>query len=189
MIKFNQINFLPIVFVRLMTNTIDDELLARALQEEEFRNSPCCSEDVMPARLMNEKRTSTTAKTEQDPNPDLHQSFLHFNELYFESKLSGCEVRWSERMTRCAGMCYYYRGGYCSIRLSEPLLKFRPRQDFINTLLHEMIHAFLFVTNNNTDRDGHGPNFLELADKINAHSGSKITVYHTFHEEVNHYRG
>ena len=42
---------------------------------------------------------------------------------------------------------------------SEPLLKFRPRSDMINTLVHEMIHAFLFVTKSIQDRESHGPNF------------------------------
>ena len=33
-------------------------------------------------------------------------------------------------------MCSYEgHGGLCSIRLSEPLLKFRPRKDLIETLL------------------------------------------------------
>lgn len=37
---------------------------------------------------------------------------------------------------RCAGLCCFERlGGHCSIKLSEPLLKFRPRSDLINTLL------------------------------------------------------
>jgi len=37
---------------------------------------------------------------------------------------------------RCAGVCSYEgHGGLCSIRLSEPLLKFRPRKDLIETLL------------------------------------------------------
>lgn len=33
---------------------------------------------------------------------------------------------------RCAGVCSYEgRGGLCSIRLSEPLLKLRPRKDLV----------------------------------------------------------
>lgn len=33
---------------------------------------------------------------------------------------------------RCAGVCSYEgRGGMCSIRLSEPLLKLRPRKDLV----------------------------------------------------------
>ena len=52
-------------------------------------------------------------------------------------------------MYTCAGICYYQkRGPYeqCNIRLSQPLLALRPRGDLVNTLIHEMIHAFLFVT-------------------------------------------
>ncbi len=43
------------------------------------------------------------------------------------------------------------------IRLSVPLLKLRPRKDLVETLLHEMIHAYLFVTDGDDDHDGHGP--------------------------------
>ncbi|CAG8784011.1 5159_t:CDS:2, partial [Acaulospora colombiana] len=88
----------------------------------------------------------------------------------------------------CAGLCRYQSGGYCSIRLSEPLLKFRTRQDMIETLLHEMIHAYLFVTKNNRDHDAHGPEFLKHMKRINNEAGTNITVYHNFHEEVDHYR-
>jgi len=37
---------------------------------------------------------------------------------------------------RCAGTCAYEgRGGLCSITLSQPLLKLRPRKDLVETLL------------------------------------------------------
>lgn len=97
---------------------------------------------------------------EEDPTPDIHGLFLAFNVQYFESKLDSVQLEWSTKMTRCAGLCCYQRRSkWCRIKLSEPLLKFRPRSDLIDTLLHEMIHAYLFVTENNTDHDGHGPNF------------------------------
>lgn len=36
----------------------------------------------------------------------------------------------------CAGVCSYEgRGGLCSVRLSVPLLKLRPRKDLVETLL------------------------------------------------------
>ena len=96
--------------------------------------------------------------------------------------------QWWQIVSRCAGLCVYEgKGGLCSVRLSEPLLKYRPRSDLVNTLLHEMIHAYLFVTGGNTDRDGHGPNFQKLMHHINATAGTSITVYHTFHEEVEKY--
>lgn len=41
---------------------------------------------------------------------------------------------------------------------------------------HEMIHGFLFITNNNRDRDGHGPEFCKHMERINREAGTKITV-------------
>ncbi|XP_036406047.1 sprT-like domain-containing protein Spartan [Megalops cyprinoides] len=124
-----------------------------------------------------------------DPSPDVRAMFMQFNDMFFWGKLCGVEVKWSPRMTLCAGVCSYEgRGGLCSIRLSEPLLKLRPRRDLVQTLLHEMIHALLFVTQNNRDRDGHGPEFCKHMDRINKASGANITVYHTFHDEVDLYR-
>ncbi|XP_070782197.1 DNA-dependent metalloprotease SPRTN [Enoplosus armatus] len=124
-----------------------------------------------------------------DPSPDVRAMFLEFNDMFFWGKLSGVEVKWSPRMTLCAGVCSYEgRGGLCSIRLSAPLLKLRPRKDLVETLLHEMIHALLFVTQNNRDRDGHGPEFCKHMNRINKSSGTNISVYHSFHDEVDVYR-
>ncbi|OXB58240.1 hypothetical protein ASZ78_001120 [Callipepla squamata] len=89
----------------------------------------------------------------------------------------------------CAGVCKYEgNGGMCSIRLSEPLLKLRPRKDLVETLLHEMIHALLFVTNNDRDRDSHGPEFCKHMRRINRLTGANVTIYHNFHDEVDSYR-
>lgn len=107
-----------------------------------------------------------------DPTPDIHVLFVAFNERFFWNKLLTVCVSWSKRMTSCAGICSYQgRGGMCSITLSEPLLKLRPRKDLVETLLHEMIHAFLFVTDNNRDRDGHGPEFHKHMYRINQEAG------------------
>uniref|UniRef100_H2YD66 SprT-like domain-containing protein n=1 Tax=Ciona savignyi TaxID=51511 RepID=H2YD66_CIOSA len=76
-----------------------------------------------------------------DPNPNIHALFQQFNKLYFWRALDMVEVRWSARMTLCAGICSYQgRGGLCSIGLSQPLLKLRPRKDLIETLL--IYHSF-----------------------------------------------
>lgn len=124
-----------------------------------------------------------------DPNPDVVRLFREFNKAYFWGKLGGVEVTWSKRMTSSAGLCSYCRAtGFCSIRLSEPLLQLRPRSDLVNTLLHEMIHALLFVTNKDKDRNGHGEDFLKHAHRINKVSKANITVYHEFHDEVESYR-
>ncbi|VVD00550.1 unnamed protein product [Leptidea sinapis] len=82
----------------------------------------------------------------------------------------------------------YDRGGLCDIALSEPLLKLRPRKDLIETLLHEMIHAYLFVTHQDQDRDGHGPNFKSHMHRINNSTGLNISIYHDFHDEVELYQ-
>ena len=84
-----------------------------------------------------------------DPNPDIHALFVEFDKRFFWSSLGAVELEWSKRMYTCAGICYYQRRGpfeKCNIRLSQPLLRLRSRGDLVNTLIHEMIHAFLFVT-------------------------------------------
>lgn len=109
-----------------------------------------------------------------DPTPDIHVLFMSFNDRFFWGALVTVCVSWSKRMTTCAGICSYQgRGGLCSITLSEPLLKLRPRKDLVETLLHEMIHAYLFVTNNNRDRDGHGPEFHKHMFRINKEAGNE----------------
>ncbi|XP_051171572.1 DNA-dependent metalloprotease dvc-1-like isoform X2 [Leptopilina boulardi] len=124
-----------------------------------------------------------------DPTPNIHTLFVQFNKKFFSNHLLSVEVKWSHRMTSCAGTCTFNTGSrYCVIALSSPLLKLRPRKDLVETLLHEMIHAFLFVTNNNRDRDGHGPEFCKHMHRINKEAGTNITIYHTFHAEVKLYQ-
>lgn len=121
-----------------------------------------------------------------DPCPDVHSMFIEFDRKYFWSRLGSCRLEWSKRMTICAGIFYLREGGV--IRLSEPLLKYRPRRDLVDTLLHEMIHAYLYLTRNFKDRGSHGPEFLSHAERINRAANTHITVYHSFHDEVNHAR-
>ena len=48
---------------------------------------------------------------------------------------------------RCAGLCKYEgRGGLCSVHLSTPLLKLRPRKDLIETLLVRMSIHIQYLT-------------------------------------------
>ncbi|KAI6848209.1 hypothetical protein KC332_g2715 [Hortaea werneckii] len=137
----------------------------------------------------------------EDPFIDIHELFALYNILYFRSLLlPRVEVSWSNRLTLCAGICELVRdpdngNKYSRIRLklSEPLLKYRPRGDVINTLLHEAIHSYFFITTSwrhsrGDDGTGHGAGFLLLADAVNNHGGYQVTVYHTFHDEVDSYR-
>jgi SprT-like domain-contaning protein Spartan len=183
-----------------MSNEMNDQVLAAIIAQEEREAQLVESEHLALALLQQqeeeERRQSDSSQSFvlsdelSDPTPDARALFLHLNKAYFEQKLSAVEVKWSTRMTLCAGQCHWHgkHSGYCVIKLSEPLLRLRPRADMIDTLLHEMIHAYLFVTEGNTDRDGHGPAFLAHADRINAAQGSSITVYHNFCDEVDHYR-
>ncbi|XP_026280341.2 DNA-dependent metalloprotease SPRTN-like [Frankliniella occidentalis] len=173
----------------------DDYQLALLLQKEFNEEPPEVSDDVTlksKNKHLNSQKSSSLVDPQWefiDPTPDIHILFSQFNERFFWSKLYSVEVKWSPRMTSCAGVCVYQgRSGFCSVRLSLPLLKLRPRKDLVETLLHEMIHAFLFVTKNNRDRDGHGPEFHKHMNRINQEAGTHISVYHSFHDEVRLYQ-
>lgn len=99
-------------------------------------------------------------------------------------------------MKLCAGTCSY-SNKLCTIRLSRPLLKYRPFSDLINTLLHEMIHAYIFLTQKYMqDRSAHGPQFRRMMDAINQKGlillfpleNASISVFHRFKDEVHVYR-
>ena len=85
---------------------------------------------------------------------------------------------------RCAGLCCYEgRGGLCSIRLSEPLLKLRPRKDLVQTLLVKFL-ALVLVTGL-CSRSARGPqatNFrLRQLDKLNFLHNSEVLGTPRFH--------
>ncbi|KAF2152278.1 hypothetical protein K461DRAFT_278486 [Myriangium duriaei CBS 260.36] len=157
-------------------------------------------EIISPSTIQKQAQNDIQSVLSTDaPFVDIHQLFDLYDRLYFRSLLANrVEVTWSPRLTLCAGICELVKdnnGQYKRVRLklSEPLLKFRPRSDVINTLLHESIHAYLFVTTSwkhsrGEDGTGHGKGFLLLADAINSHGGYQITVFHTFHDEVDSYR-
>lgn len=79
-----------------------------------------------------------------DPTPDIYALFQEFNKTFFYGKLDSVEVKWSKRMTSCAGICYFNHG-YCSVRLSIPLLQYRPRSDLIDTLLVYIYYFFILL--------------------------------------------
>lgn len=130
-----------------------------------------------PAQLQAKKRKE-----------NIHDLFVMYNALYFDNSLEGVYVEYSSKMTLCAGICSFLgTSSGCRIALSEPILTRRPLADTQDTLLHEMIHASLFLKYGTRVRDGpdgHGPKFLSEAARINAVAGSNITVCHTFRDEV-----
>lgn len=73
-----------------------------------------------------------------DPTPDIYAMFVRFDEKFFQQRLGSVMVEWSKRMYSCAGICYQRGNRFVKeviIRLSEPLLKLRPRKDLVETLL------------------------------------------------------
>ena len=79
-------------------------------------------------------------------------------------------------------------GLFCTVRLSRPLLRYRSYNELLETLLHELIHAWLFVTKTrhtrNDGADGHGPDFIDKMLEINNVTGLSLSVYHRFVDEV-----
>lgn len=159
----------------------DDELLAIALEFENLDSSNN-HHTTTTTTSHNHKRPRLDSRTTLslvdpeweviDPTPDIRALHVEFDDRFFQGRLRCVEVRWSKRMTLCAGLCSYEgRGGLCSIRLSEPLLRLRPRKDLVETLLHEEIHAYLFVSGGDRDHDAHGPHFLEHMYRINRAAG------------------
>lgn len=122
--------------------------------------------------------------------PSVHELFIIYDGKHFNKILSsnGVLVEWSNRMKRCTGICYY-KNGVSVIRLSRPLLSLKPFSETINTLLHEMIHAYNFVLRIRSDSpDGHGSEFTSVMRRINQIENTNITVRHTFNEEVKFYQ-
>ncbi|KAL0266826.1 UNVERIFIED_CONTAM: hypothetical protein PYX00_009265 [Menopon gallinae] len=163
---------------------VEDEKFPQDLQRK------LSSFGVGSSRGTYDKENLIDSKLEyHDPTPNIHELFTKFDKRFFWGQLGSVEVMWSNRMTSCAGLCRYHgRSGQCSIKLSAPLLSLRPRKNLVETLLHEMIHAYLFVTRNYKDRDDHGPEFHKHMYRINKEAGTNITVYHDFNDEVAYYQ-
>lgn len=51
-----------------------------------------------------------------------------------------------------------------------------------------MIHAYVFVFSPVKDHDDHGAVFQAHMQRLNETAGTRITVFHTFHDEVDSYR-
>ncbi|PXF43136.1 SprT-like domain-containing protein Spartan [Gracilariopsis chorda] len=165
----------------------DDE--AEQIQPVRVRREPPRKDFLSPS-IASIPHAGITEEDLVDPCPDVHALFQQYNRKHFSNGITHTYVEYSQRMKLCAGTCTFQRTG-CRIALSEPLLKLRPISDLKSTLLHEMIHAFLFLTQGakRDGPDGHGPMFMAHANRINSNErGVYITPYHTFNEEVDLYR-
>nr|CAH7737710.1 unnamed protein product [Callosobruchus chinensis] len=126
-----------------------------------------------------------------DPTPNIQKLFKDFNKKYFDGDVKGVAVVWGKLLDEAGVTIFRERGRRrdydCRIVLSAPLLTLRPRADLINTLLHEMIHAYLFVTFNKRDRAEHGPEFKKHMRRLNKEAGKTNDLFKIFHDEVDLY--
>lgn len=122
-----------------------------------------------------------------DPNPDIYQLYIEFDYKYFDAFLQSTPLRigWSNTFFTVAGQFQSHKDGFHSptVLLSENLLSLRPRRDLVETLLHEMIHAYIYLKRIK-DTNSHGVQFCKHMKRINERSGTNITIYHNFHAEV-----
>ncbi|KAK8446443.1 hypothetical protein SEVIR_9G491800v4 [Setaria viridis] len=132
--------------------------------------------------------------------PDISELFCHYNSLYFRDSLGSCAVSWAEDPLpdRDVSTCDYYPGGGgCIILLSKSLCECHDESDLKNALLHEMIHAYICIKDNNSDHSDHGAKFRKLMNKINLSSvadprrpvgGYSITLLHEIRKKYYHYK-
>lgn len=107
--------------------------------------------------------------------PDLQTQYGELNQRFFQGELPLLPVRWSDRMTRSAGI-YYGSKGY--IALSKPLLE-NNLVALRSTLLHEMIHVWCHRVKN-APQEGHGRLFQQRMAEINqSQSEIQVTIRHT----------
>ncbi|KAI0524849.1 hypothetical protein KFK09_004238 [Dendrobium nobile] len=129
-----------------------------------------------------------------EPRPDIHELFCYYNSLYFSEALGTCILSWAPCLTSMPASCDCIEEGLCEIQLSVPLLKSRSSTDLKNILLHEMIHAFLWIIHKNNNHSEHGSKFWNIANLINSNhkdddqrpsNGYHITARHGFQNEEN----
>lgn len=117
------------------------------------------------------------------PNPyatfDLIALYREFNALYFNGDLRDIrvtsekdendetwedtsDIQWDGRYRKVYGK-YIYNNR--QIRLAKHMV-FKPNK-VKSTLLHEMLHKYLHQTSQDDGIEGHGPNFIKEAKRIN----------------------
>ncbi|OEL33355.1 hypothetical protein BAE44_0005623 [Dichanthelium oligosanthes] len=136
-----------------------------------------------------------------DPNPDVRDLFLHYDRLYFQGALAeaGFAVKWGYLLSSSSfGSCTFSKPPN-TITLSEPVLRYLSCADRKNALLHEMIHAIIYIKHHRKNSSQHGPLFRAWMDAINSCSiqdhqrpdgGYNITTRHDFSpEEPRNFKG
>lgn len=97
---------------------------------------------------------------------DLQLLFAQYNFMYFDGEIPAYRIAYNARFSNCAGRISY----------KPPLIELSPKhlagklQELRETLLHEMIHAWLHARGENP---GHTPRFKKKMKELGLHS-----IYH-----------
>eukprot|EP01084_Bolivina_argentea_P190511 327359_1 len=123
-------------------------------------------------------------------NPNIHHLFNKYNYSFFDNKLHSVQLKWNYREKFNAGYCKYNTNtNICVIELSALLLQYRNTKEVIETLIHEMIHSYLYIKQLNHDRTSHGCRFLSIMNVINylcinKNNNLNISVRHGYTNEI-----
>lgn len=115
---------------------------------------------------------------------ELQQMFDYYNDLCFGGKLVRPEIRLNRRK-RSMGLtvvrtdCLTQRK---SIHIEVSVLNDLPREEYIDTLVHEMIHYHIFSSNLEDDAT-HGSLFRSIMGRINTECGVKVTLRYKASDE------
>ena len=95
---------------------------------------------------------------------DLQEHFELYDKLFFESKLKQfTKVMWYNSRKNY-GVCQCHSNS-CTVKLSKYLLKYSGYEDIRDTLIHEMVHAYIYLENIEIG-DDHGDVFQTLNNSI-----------------------
>ena len=115
----------------------------------------------------------TAEPTETDR---LYQLFKEYNVLYFEGLVKGFTVSWGYQMCSTSGLTEFMGR---RIKISKPIHECLPEVEMRGTLLHEMIHAWLFCIGKPLRVClGHGYAFHKKMRIINKQVGFDIGLDH-----------
>lgn len=133
----------------------------------------CSSGEMATTRSRAKKRMRDEREVTDDGLPNLVMLYRKFNEELFNNRIpSSFTIAWGRRMTRVSGVMI---PGERRIKISLPIHSRLGKDELYDTIIHEMIHAFLYLSN---VYHGHGKHFLNEAARIYRLSGRKITPWH-----------
>ena len=111
----------------------------------------------------------------------LVERFDYFNQLCFDGELQRPPIKLNTRyatMGQTCGECCVYDDGtilWKNLRIEISVRRDLPEYEYIDTLVHEMIHYYV-MTNNLQDDSPHGTLFRQKMEEITMNYGIRITI-------------